>query len=185
MPAKQTTGVFSKHSSDGYNDGDAATSTAITQAPSLVALNTRYSITGMSGLVCPEPGTTYTIRSVSCGKVITLLEGKIELTEPNEFGCSHWACEDNDGWIGFRNRVSGGFLGNDTSGRVCCTSKVHGKTERLCTRMTPNEGCILLMLHEDGLHHVGSISTDGVEALFINRAWYYKVNKLGWEFTQV
>ena len=187
MPAKQARGVFSKHSSDGYNNGDATTSTAITQAPSIadVALNTRYSITGMSSLVCPEPGTTYIIRSVSCGRVITLLEGNIELTEPNDYGCSHWACVDKDGWIEFRNRVSGGFLTYDYFGKLCCASQVVEKTERFCTRMTPNEGCVLIMLYQDGLHHLGIQGADSMKTLFINGHRCGKVNKLGWEFIMV
>src|SRR6266487_2794649 len=40
----------------------------------------------------PWPGSTFIIRSVSSGQVITLLDGQIVLAPPGGRGSIHWAC---------------------------------------------------------------------------------------------
>ncbi|KAI1299041.1 hypothetical protein F5Y03DRAFT_408959 [Xylaria venustula] len=66
----------------------------------------------------PEPGHIYMIRDLVFGRLITLMNGKVELLQ-NEWilgGC-YWICDElESGWTGFRNAVSGKYLGRTSQG---------------------------------------------------------------------
>ena len=131
----------------------------------------------------PWPNSTFIIRSVSSGHVITLVEGQISLSQPGGRGSIHWACMELKGWLGFRNTVSGKFLGHDSKGRLCCSVERHQGWECFCVRMRPEGGCVLLMKHYDQLWHVGIKVEEGVEKLA-------KISEGGsggmvWEFVRV
>lgn len=113
----------------------------------------------------PWPGSTFIIRSVSSGHVITLLEGQIILTKPGSHGSIYWACVETKGWLGFLNIVSGKYLGHDAKGRLCCSAERHQWWEYFCVRPRPEGGCVLLMTHHDRLWHVGIKEEQGVEKL--------------------
>ena len=120
---------------------------------------------GPGSFLVPWPGSTFIIRSVSCGHVITLLDGQIALTQPGSRGSIYWVCVETNGWLGFRNTVSGKFLGHDAKGRLCCSAERHQRWEYFCFRMRPEGGCILLMTHYERLWHVGFKTEQGVEKL--------------------
>ncbi|KAI4201011.1 MAG: hypothetical protein LQ346_002253 [Caloplaca aetnensis] len=131
----------------------------------------------------PWPGSTFIIRSVSSGEVITLLDGQIILARPGGKGCIYWACVESKGWLGFQNVVSGAFLGHDAKGKLCCSVKRHQGWERFCLRPKPEGGCVLLMTHYSDLWHVGIVAEQEVEKLA-------KVGEGGsdgivWEFVKV
>jgi len=98
----------------------------------------------------PWPGSTYIIRSTSpgtSGHVITLLEGQVVLAKPGGRGSIHWDCVEKDGWLGFKNPVSGKFLGHDEPGRLRCVVDQHRDWEYFCIRMKPGGGFVLLLRH--------------------------------------
>src|SRR2546421_11330502 len=66
-----------------------------------------------SSFSVPWPGSTFIIRSVSSGKVLTLLDGQVVLGLLGGRGSIHWECVETSGWLGFRNLVTGKFLGHD------------------------------------------------------------------------
>ncbi|KAI1426494.1 hypothetical protein F5Y12DRAFT_742403 [Xylaria sp. FL1777] len=77
----------------------------------------------------PEPGGLYMIRDLDSGKAITLVEGHVTLVlDAGTRGGWQWKCEElREGWIGFRNVVSGKYLGRDNKGRfVALFDKFHG-----------------------------------------------------------
>jgi hypothetical protein len=123
----------------------------------------------------PSPGFTFVIRSVSCGRVITLFNGKVILARSDGRGSTHWACVENGGWIGFQNCVSDKFLGYDKDGRLCCSAKEQKDWENFDFRQRREGGYVLLMLHvgehwKDLWHgrelwHVGVKMEQGVENL--------------------
>ena len=113
----------------------------------------------------PWPGSTFIIRSVSSGQVITLLDGQIVLAPPGGRGSIHWACVETKGWLGFQNPVSGKFLGHDKTGRLRCSVNWHQMWEYFCVRMRPEGGYVLLMTHFERLWHVGIKVEEGVEKL--------------------
>ena len=122
------------------------------------------SSTALSSSV-PWPGSTFIIRSVSSGHVITLLGGRIVLAPPGGRGSIHWACVDTKGWLGFRSSISGRFLGHDAKGRLCCVAERHQGWENFCVRMRPDGGYALLMTHFERLWQVGVKVEQGVETL--------------------
>ena len=131
----------------------------------------------------PWPGSTFIIRSVSSGQVIMLLDGQIVLTQPGDRGSIKWVCVETKGWLGFKNDVSGKFLGHDSKGNLCCKAGQHKGYENFEVRMRPEGGCVLLMTHHERLWHVGIKVDQGVE----------KLAKIGdggsagivWEFTKI
>ena len=113
----------------------------------------------------PWPGSTFIIRSVSSGHVITLLGGEIVLTQLGGRGSIYWECVETEGWLGFRDIVSGKLLGHDGKGILCCTALRHRGWEHFCVRMRPDGGCVLLMKDYGRLWHVGIKVEQGVEKL--------------------
>ncbi|KAI1170115.1 hypothetical protein F4777DRAFT_138592 [Nemania sp. FL0916] len=73
----------------------------------------------------PEPNNTYLIREAGSNRCITFVAGKITLEgDAHARGGWQWHCEEHpDGWLGFRDAVSGRYLGHDNRGNYI----VHGK----------------------------------------------------------
>lgn len=130
----------------------------------------------------PWPGSTFIIRSASSGNVLTLLDGQIVLAQHGSRGSIHWECIDNKGWLGFRNTVSGRYLGHDPKGRLHCMADRHQAWENFCVRMRPEGGFILLMTHWERLWYVGIKMEGGVERLAKVDG---EENAISWEFTKV
>ena len=167
---------------DSDMDHDDSASYAATTPPETLVTDPLDDQEPSSSLV-PWPGSTFIIRSVSTGHVLTLLDGQVVLKKPGSRGSIYWACVETKGWLGFRNTVSGRFLGHEAKGRLCCLAERHQKWEYFCVRMRPEGGCVLLMTHYERLWHVG-IKVEEGEA---------KLAKIGdggtggivWEFAQV
>lgn len=79
--------------------------------------------------------------------MITLLDGQIMLTQADGRGSIYWECVETKGWLGFRNIVSGGFLGHDIEGTLRCSAEQHQGWEYFCARARPEGGFVLLMTH--------------------------------------
>lgn len=151
------------------DDDDDSTIYTATTPPETVAdlLDDRHSFGGAesrSSLV-PWPGSTFIIRSVSSGQVIMLLDGQIILTKPGGRGSIKWKCVETKGWLGFKNEVSGKFLGHDKERNLCCNVEQHKGWENFDVRPRPEGGCVLLMTHHERLWHVGMKVEQGVEKL--------------------
>jgi hypothetical protein len=113
----------------------------------------------------PWPGSTFIIRNSLTGQVLTLLSGQLILSPPGSRGSIHWKCVETKGWLGFRNTVSGRFLGHDARGNLCCSAGEQKGWENFCVRLHPEGGYVLLMTHFERLWHVGSKVERGVETL--------------------
>ncbi|KAK2630260.1 hypothetical protein QTJ16_001080 [Diplocarpon rosae] len=113
----------------------------------------------------PWPGSTFIIRSASSGQVLTLDEGQLKLASPGGRGSIYWACVQGKGWLGFRNTVSGRYLGHCVEGRLRCAAGKQQGWENFCVRLTPEGGYVLLMTHHERLWYVGSIQHQGREKL--------------------
>ena len=166
---------------------DSTVSTAITPSET-VSTDLRDDQDPLGGavlqqLLVPWPGSTFIIRSVSCERVITLLDGQIVLAQPSNRGSIFWVCIETAGWLGFRNTVSGQFLGHDKKGKLCCASPKHNKWEYFCCRVKPKGGCVLLMTHWDEIWHVGIKVEQGVEKLA--KIGDGKSDGIEWEFVKV
>lgn len=113
----------------------------------------------------PWPGSTFIIRAISSGHVLTLQDGQVILASPGGRGSIHWACVENKGWLGFQNLASGMFLGYDKNWKICCAADRQREWENFCVRMTPEGGYVLLMTHWERLWHIGVKEEQGVQRL--------------------
>jgi hypothetical protein len=134
----------------------------------------------------PWPGSTFIIRSVSCGKVITLLEGKIMLAPLGGRGSIHWDCVETNGWLGFRNPITNRFLGHDGKrGRegLQCEAKEHQTFENFGVRRRPDGGYIMQMIHYHALWPVGIRAVP--EGEILAKIENGGADVIAWEFIRV
>jgi hypothetical protein len=132
----------------------------------------------------PWPGATFILRSAATGHVVTLLDGRVVLAPPGSGrGSIHWDCVEAKGWLGFRNNVSGRFLGHDAGGRLTCSADRHQGWENFCARLRPDGGYVLLMTHYERLWQVGSRAVGGVDVL--EKMDLKRPEGLVWEFVKV
>lgn len=109
----------------------------------------------------PYAGSTYAIRDRKSGRLITLLNGSLQLENcTGEQGGWHWKCEEKQGWLGFRNPVSGTYMGHDTLGSFLAVVNHHKTHEYFCARRHPEGGYLLLMRQGDELRKM-AIGEDG------------------------
>ncbi|KAF2252127.1 hypothetical protein BU26DRAFT_251562 [Trematosphaeria pertusa] len=119
-----------------------------------------------NGSSVPWPGSTFIISSVSTGHAIALRGGQVVLAPPGGRESIHWECVETKGWLGFRNPVSGKFLGHDgRSGKLRCSGRAHEGWEWFCVRQTPEGGYVLLMTHWEKLWPVGTMMEGGEKVL--------------------
>ena len=174
-----------------HNDDDDDSSTIYTTAytpsetitPDLLDEHDPLGGAEPSSYLVPWPSSTFIIRAISSGHVLTLLDGQIILTQPGGHGSIHWVCVETKGWLGFRNTISGKFLGHDNRGRLCCSADRHQGWEYFCVRMRPEGGCVLLMTHSGSLWHVGIRVEQGVEKLA--KIGDGGTDGMDWEFIRV
>lgn len=163
-------------------DSDDSTVYTAATPPETIADNLDRDI-DLSTSSIPGPGSTFIIRSVSCGRVITLVDGRIVLTQPGGRGSIHWECMENKGWLGFQNPVSGKFLGHNPHGNLCCSADRHRGWERFHVRQRREGDYVLLMTHFEDLWPVGIKLGQGAEDLAkINRG---ASDGIVWEFIEV
>lgn len=94
----------------------------------------------------PSHGSTIIIRSISCGNVITLLDGHIVLAPLGSRGSIYWTCVESQGWVGFRNTVSGKFLNHGEDGKLECSAKQDHGWRKFTITPVPKGGYIMQML---------------------------------------
>ncbi|RYP09740.1 hypothetical protein DL765_008349 [Monosporascus sp. GIB2] len=101
----------------------------------------------------PWPGNTFVIRERATGRAITLVDGKLRLKDWDYAGDrgTHWVCELKEGWLGFRNPVSGTYIGHDDRGKFRATASHHRQWEYFCATRHPEGGYLLLKRHGDAL----------------------------------
>lgn len=105
---------------------------------------------------CPWPGCKYIIRETESKLVIALKDGGLDLyalptkeTVNYDLGL-YWNCvEKNDGWLGLKNTVSGGFIGLAKSPSFNATNLDHTMRHSFCARQHPDGGYILLFNDTD------------------------------------
>jgi len=165
-------------------DGDSTVYTVATPPETLISeLDDFDPFTTPTASSVPWPGSTFIIRSASSGHVITLLDGEVVLAPPGGRGSIHWTCVDTKGWIGFRNTVSGRFLGHDKDGKLRCQADRQQGWENFCVRLRPEGRYVLLMTHFERLWNVGIKVERGVDKLA--KIDNEKSDGLAWEFVKV
>jgi hypothetical protein len=135
--------------------------------------------------VVPWPGSTYLLRDSVTGCVLTLSHGQVSLQPQNLGGSKEWQCVETKGWLGFRNPVSGKFLGHDARGKLHCGADRHLPWENFCARVRPQGGVVLLMMHYERLWCVGEKQTNNQRVLMKLSDGADKEEAIVWEFVKV
>lgn len=140
------------------------------------------------GSSVPQPGKTYKIHNRDYEKHITLVEGEIRLLRTQssqpDGGC-YWSCVEKNGWLGFRNSVSGTYLGGDACGGFHAKVTHHKAHEYFCVRHSAQGGYNILVKHFKGdeLWKMGC-SDDG--CTLVELKWNEESDLgLEWEFKEV
>jgi len=128
----------------------------------------------------PEPGGIFIIRKRGYGKIFTLEDGNLQLKSSiSEVGGCHWVCVEKDGWLGFRNCISGTYIGHDGRGKFYAKATRHKDYESFCVRKHPDGDYLLLTRHwsklwkmdikrnGDGLNELVETETGGTTWQFV------------------
>jgi len=129
----------------------------------------------------PEPDSTFIIKSTSSGLAIAVSEGKVVQAPPGGKEC-HWVCIQTDGWLGFRNPVSGKFLGRNDDWHMACVATAHERHEWFHVR-SRQEGHVLMQIHKEMLRPVGFTGAGETKTLAMMENWASK--EIHWEFIRV
>lgn len=119
----------------------------------------------------PRPGKTYRIHLKGTDEMIMVAAGKVvvqPMADAKLGGGWNWACVEAKNWLGFRNHVSGRFLGGAAvvfkgfSRGICAESSYHLPDESFCVRLHPDGGYLLLVnvSQKGGMEQVG-LGSDG------------------------
>ncbi|KAI6776229.1 hypothetical protein HG530_000174 [Fusarium avenaceum] len=109
------------------------------------------------------PGAVFIIRHHDTGKVITAVNGELRLCEGfNPRGGFHWECIERDKWLGFRNCVSGKFIGHNKKKKFIVGAHTHQAHEYFALGPNPKGGYELLMRHDYELWSM-AVGEDGCE----------------------
>lgn len=101
----------------------------------------------------PWNGGLYIIRDPKSGLAIALKEGTLGLFPDVYYRGSggRWRCVENDRlWLGFKNAVSGAYIGHNNRGGFVAEAKSHDGWEWFCARQHPYGGYVLLVKHWSG-----------------------------------
>ncbi|TGO25878.1 hypothetical protein BPAE_0071g00500 [Botrytis paeoniae] len=130
----------------------------------------------------PEPGGIFIIRKRGYGKIITLEDGQLQLkSDISGIGGCHWICVERDGWLGFRNCISGTYIGHDGSGKFYAKVTRHKDYESFCVRKHPNGDYLLLTKHWSKLWKMEiKMNGDGLDELVET-----ETGGTTWEFAKV
>jgi hypothetical protein len=131
----------------------------------------------------PSHGSTVIIRSISCGNVITLLDGHTVLAPLGGRGSMYWTCVESEGWFGFRNRVSDKFLCHGWDARLKCSAQQHDGWRHFTITPVPKGGYIMQMLDWWTLRPIVVNAENGLQKL--GRTGNKLSEGIVWEFIEV
>ncbi|KAK5637367.1 hypothetical protein RRF57_013079 [Xylaria bambusicola] len=110
----------------------------------------------------PVPGKTYMIRDFDTDRAIIMKEEHLSL-KPVSGTTGRWhkhCVERAGGWLGFREAVSGNYLGRDGKGGFQAKFKHFIGWESFCLRPLEEGGYHLLALDDSSLQRMG-VASDG------------------------
>ncbi|KAI0867645.1 hypothetical protein GGS24DRAFT_267648 [Hypoxylon argillaceum] len=133
----------------------------------------------------PEAGGTYMIRELGSDRVLTILNGNLTVQLNDGTGGGwHWHCEENEiGFIGFRNAVSGRYLGHNNKGGYIARSKKMRTKELFLLRPRNQGGYNLCIAPWVRLKPMGIADEDGPTPKLVHASSYDKA--VHWAFVSV
>ncbi|KAB8302398.1 hypothetical protein EYC80_005820 [Monilinia laxa] len=146
---------FNQMECESVSDVDTSTVCGALTPPSTIVNDDNHKNNDKSSV--PWPHSTFLIRSVSSGKLLTLQSGAVILAQPgdNRGSSIHWKCTEEKGWLHFQNAASGLYLGHAFHADLICNARRPDGWERFTARTRPEGGYHLLMTHWGNLWKVG------------------------------
>lgn len=147
----------------------SASSATASDGPYTPSHSSEATMTGSNSIVAtilepavPGPDETFLIRHRETSGTITLIDGQLRLCDELTLqGGFHWRCEEKDGWLGFRNCVSGTYIGYDDKKKFIARVTHHRDHEYFCVRPHARKGGYeLLTRHGQKLWRMG-VADDG------------------------
>lgn len=130
----------------------------------------------------PSAGSTFLILSAQERRVVSVVGGKIVLSEDYNDSASKWKCEESNGYLGFRNCASGLLLGRDKNWKLSCFATRHRNWEWFRAYAKP-EGYVLIMPMWDELYPVGYREEGRRRFLSTIKNW--ESEPILWKFSEV
>ncbi|PKS05116.1 hypothetical protein jhhlp_008483 [Lomentospora prolificans] len=119
-------------------------------------------------LSIPAPDATFIIRQHETGKVIALEDGELRLADPNNLrGGYHWRCVRTSGWFGFRNCVSGTYIGHNERRKFIASARHHKPHEYFTPVHHRCGGYELLIRHGNDMRSM-AVADDGASLIEVN-----------------
>lgn len=145
--------------------------------------------------VAPCKGATFIIRDPQSSLVITLQDGKLGLASGGKDNAfvnrddgrgNHWRCVENkERWLGFKNAVSGEYIGHDNNKKnnwlFIAKVEDHREWEFFCVRQHPCGGHELLVKHWNGFRAMQVGGDDNRELVVAGEGH----GGTAWEFLKV
>lgn len=106
------------------------------------------------------------------------------LASQGSLGSTHWQCSELDGWLGFRNVVSGRFLGQDRRRKLECTQE-NQRGQYFCVRQVEQGQYVLRLYNQNDstLCRLEVVTERGVDRLGL--ASLCGSEDMLWEFIKV
>lgn len=115
--------------------------------------------------------------------VITLTDGQLQLEKGLRPGGGWvWKCIQTRGWFGFRNSVSGTYIGHDNNGNIKATAFYHKGWEFLSPPQKQPAGGYLLHVGRWGNLHPLAIKRKGSDSFSLIER---EDNGTAWEFVRL
>ncbi|KAI1499765.1 hypothetical protein F5X99DRAFT_388546 [Biscogniauxia marginata] len=139
-----------------------------------------FSIDGGVGSA-PEPPGVYMIRDMDSGRALVLEDSRLTLQrDVGTNGGWRWHCvEKHDGWLGFREAVSGNYLGRDGRGGFYAKASKFDSWEAFVLRPQKAGGYHLMGIDWWTLKRMGVGGNDGLVEVQTPR------EAVRWEFIEV
>ncbi|PQE10979.1 major facilitator superfamily transporter multidrug resistance protein [Rutstroemia sp. NJR-2017a BVV2] len=168
---------FEENSASSTADTD--TSSVASDTHTIKAVSVDYLLPLTSCVRVPWAGEIYVIRDRKRRYIITLTDGNLQLeNKVAAGGGSYWICINTNGWFGFRNSVSGMFMGHDGRSKFVCRALYHRSYESFSPRAHPDGGYWLMTLHGNTWRAM-SIGDNEKELVEVDD------NGTAWEFVKV
>ncbi|KAF2009331.1 hypothetical protein BU24DRAFT_428868 [Aaosphaeria arxii CBS 175.79] len=137
----------------------------------------------------PYPGSTFIIKDIGSGHVITLRNGQLGLHAVGGPGNYRWNCLSHDNWLCFQDPGSGLFISYDDSSRFMgflrCMVSQPDDWEHFCVMPQPQGGFILMMTHWKKILPVGLRLDNGTLKLARIGHDGFKAEPIVWQFIKV
>ncbi|KAH8803556.1 hypothetical protein F5884DRAFT_509390 [Xylogone sp. PMI_703] len=118
----------------------------------------------------PWPGRTFKIVDEDKHRAISLVMGNLQLEKDfSQHGSWHWLCVGKKGWLGFRNKASGMFMGHTIDMSITANQPHDLSWDHFCAVRHPDGGYVLRVKHGKKDQNLWNVCIDETENCLVAR----------------